>query len=63
MTQEVWLYLLCPSLLCREGLFLTVLIKGCRVEEEAVIKDVDLEAPCTLHRPGRPRLLGNHEGA
>ena len=26
--------------------------------EEAVIKDVDLEAPCTLQRPGRPRLPG-----
>ena len=31
--------------------------------EEAVIKDVDLEAPCTLQRPGRPRWLGSHEGA
>ena len=30
--------------------------------EEAVIKDVDLEAPCTLQRPGRPRWLGSHEG-
>ena len=26
--------------------------------EEAVIKDGDLEAPCTLQRPGRPRLPG-----
>ena len=26
--------------------------------EKAVIKDVDLEAPCTLQRPGRPRLPG-----
>ena len=30
--------------------------------EEAVIKDVDLEAPCSLQRPGRPRWLGSHEG-
>ena len=41
----------------------SVLINGCRLEEEAVIKDVDLEAPCTLQRPGRPRWLGSHEGA
>ena len=30
--------------------------------EGAVIKNVDLEAPCSLQRPGRPRWLGSHEG-
>ena len=30
--------------------------------EGAVIKGVDLEAPCSLQRPGRPRWLGSHEG-
>ena len=31
--------------------------------EMVVIKDVDLEAPCTLQRLGRPRWLGSHERA
>ena len=31
--------------------------------QEAVITDVDLQAPCTLQGPGRPRWLGSHEGS
>ena len=31
--------------------------------EMVVIKDVDLGAPCTLQRLGRPRWLGSHERA
>ena len=31
--------------------------------QEAVITDVDLQAPCTLQGPGRPRWLGRHEGS
>ena len=30
--------------------------------EGAVIKNVDLEAPCSLQRPGHPRWLSSHEG-
>ena len=52
-----------PTMLMQGTFGHSVLIKGCRLEEEAVIQDVDLEAPCTLQRPGRPRWLGSHEGA